>query len=173
MKRRTLALIIITFIGITLSLPLFTPSSLAVNTVPEADKAVRDANENLIGAFTAVVTAEKSGANVTVLTTNLNKALHLLNESQVYYNKGNYSLAITCADNSTKISKDIILSAKELRERATQERTFRDIVKVAGTILVIIALYFLCRIGWRWWGQRGHKKLMDMRVKEVGVTKSG
>ena len=173
MKRGTLALGIIAFIGITLSLPLSTLSLLAVNTVSEADKAVRDANENLIGAFTAVVTAEKSGVDVTVLTTNLNKALRLLNESQVYYKKGNYSLAITYADDSTKISKGIILSAKELRERASQERTFRDIVTVAGAFLVIVALYVIGRVGWRWWNQRGYKKLMEMRVKEVGVQKDG
>jgi len=80
--RGTLALIIfITFVGIALPLTLSIPSPLAVNTAPEADKAIRDANENLIDAYTAVVTAEKSGADVAVLTTNLNKALSLLNES--------------------------------------------------------------------------------------------
>ena len=171
--RGTLALIIfITFVGIALPLTLSIPSPLAVNTAPEADKAIRDANENLIDAYTAVVTAEKSGADVAVLTTNLNKALSLLNESRALYNTGNYPLAITRADDSAKISKSIVLSANELRGRAFQEKTFRNILTIAGVILVLIVLYFLGRLGWRWWNQRSYKKLMELRVKEVGVKKN-
>ena len=172
--RGTLALLIITtFVCITLSLPLFLSSPLAVNTVPEVDKAIRDANENLVDAFTAVVTAEKSGADVTVLTADLNKALGLLKESRGGYEKGDYSLAIACADNSTMLSKGIIQNARALRERAVQEGMFRGIVTIAGAILVIVAAYVLGYFGWRWWNQRSYKKLMEMRVKEVGVTNSG
>jgi len=171
--RGTLALLITTFVCITLSLPLFLPFPLAADTVPEVDKAIRDANENLVDAFTAVVTAEKSGADVTVLTADLNKALGLLNESRGCYEKGDYSLAIARADNSTMISKGIIQGAKALRERAVQERTFRGIVTIAGAILVIAAACVLGYFGWRWWNQRSYKKLMEMRVKEVGVVNSG
>lgn len=173
--RGTLAIFIITitFVGIALPLTLLTPSPIAVNTAPEADKAIRDANENLIDAYTAVVTAEKSGADITVLTTNLNKALLLLNESRAFYKTGNYSLAITRADDSAKISKDIILSANELRGRAAQEKTFRSIVTIASAILVIVTIYVLGYLGWRWWSQRSYKKLMEMRVKEVGVKNDG
>lgn len=172
--RGTLALLlIITLIGVTLSLPLYISYPLAVNTVPEAEKAIRDANEDLIDAFTAVVTAEKSGADVTILTTDLNEALRLLNESRACYEKGNYSLAITYADDSAKISQSIILSAKELRERAVQETTSRSILTIAGAILVIGVLYILGYLGWKWWKQRSYKKLMEMRVKEVGAMKDG
>lgn len=172
--RGTLALLLIsTLIGVTLSLPIFISSPLAVNTVPEAEKAIRDANKALIDAFEAVVTSENSEADVTILTTDLNEALRLLKESRACYEKANYSLAITYADNSTKISQGIILSAKELRERAVQETTSRGILTIAGAILVIGVLCVLGYLGWKWWKQRSYKKLMEMRVKEVGAMKGG
>lgn len=172
--RGILALIlIITFVGTVLPSVVSIPSPMAVDTSPEADKAIRDANENLIDAYVAVVAAEKSGADVAALTTAINQALSLLNESRTLYAQGNYPLAILRAEASTKISKGIPLSATELTDRAGQEKTFKNILTIIGAILVIAVLYVLGRWGWKWWSKRSYRKLMEMRVKEVGVKKDG
>lgn len=169
MVRKTLTFAVI---GILLGSFLLSPFLIhaIAGDAPDAEKAIGDANKNLITAFKAVVEAEKTGADATLLAINLNSALHFLNESRAYYQTGNYRLAVIRANNSTKISSGIISGANELKATTIQGAASRQNVTILSIVVIIIILWVLGYYGWKWWARRSHEKLMKMRV---GVAKSG
>jgi hypothetical protein len=104
--------------------------------------AISAAQNKLVNCFDAAKSAEAAGANISQLTSTLNKAGLLLSNAQLAYSNGNYGDAQNFASQSQSLLTNFVSEANSLQAVATQHRNtdFLFFVgSIVGSVIVIVA----------------------------------
>jgi hypothetical protein len=136
-------------------------------TYKEAADRIAEAEESLRGAFDTVVDAEQAGANVSVLAQRLNQAGASLARAREYLTVGNYSGAISFADDCKSFADGVGSDAVALRSDAIGAAGNWWIpiaISVSGSAMVIVVLFFV----WRWFKQGYLKRILRSRPEVTG-----
>lgn len=112
----------------------------AVGERDAAEAAIGDA-EGVIGeCYGAVVEAERVGANVTDLLATLNEAGWLLSRAHLAYETGNFSLAVSFANQSRLRLNGFIVEAEALRENAARAGYLDFMNNIVGSAVGAVAV---------------------------------
>jgi hypothetical protein len=112
------------------------------------------ANLAIEGAFNSVLDAEKAGANVTNLLSQLNYAVNLMAQAENAFRVGDNNTAVNDADAVIPITQKVTSSAQTLKQSATvnsQNAFWYTIVFTFTASLVFMLVVFLV---WRWFKRR-------------------
>ena len=139
-----------------------TPHLVAGQTNP-ADSKLQAANDAMDGAFNAVLDAEKAGANVTELLTQLNTAEGDLAQAENSYRTGDSNTAAAQADNVLPIAQEVTTAAQDAKQTAlvSGQNAFWSTIAftvIAGFVFVLA----LFRV-WRRFKQSYIKSLPDAK----------
>ncbi len=117
--------------------------------VNQVSSKLQTANTAVDQAFNAVFDAEKAGANVSSLLTQLTVAADDVAQAENAYRTGDSNSAAVQADSALPIAQQVITEAQDAKQNATasQQNTFwsTTALTVIGTIVFILALF----LGWR------------------------
>ena len=105
-------------------------------------------------AFSAVLAAEKAGANVTTLLAQLNVAAGNLAQAENSYRSGNYSAAATQADSVLPAAQQITIAAQEAKQAATVSRQKAFWSTIAFTVIGSAVFVLVLFLVWRWFKRR-------------------
>jgi len=118
--------------------------------VDQASSKLQTANAAVDQAFNAVFDAEKAGANVSSLLTQLNVAADDVAQAENAYQTGDSNTAAVQADSALPIAQQVITEAQDAKQNASisQQNTFWSTIAltVIGVIVFVLALF----LGWRW-----------------------
>jgi VanZ family protein len=110
-----------------------------VNSENEAVAKISEAENALNLAYEAVLQAEKAGANVTDLLSNLTEAGELLSKAKLVLST-NESAAVDFAVESQAKLNGFLAEADALRVAAAQQRYWDFIINVVGSIVGSVAV---------------------------------
>jgi hypothetical protein len=113
----------------------------------------------LRGAFGVVADAEQYGANVSVLAQRLNQAGASLARAREYLTVGNYSGAISFADDCKSLADGVGSDAVALKNDAVAAAGnwwIPIVISVLGSVVVVVVLFFV----WRWFKQGYVKRIL-------------
>ena len=129
--------------------------------------SINAANSSINQAFTNVLAAEKSGANVTQLLTKLNTAGEFLAQANNYYRGGNLANVTSNADNARSIANQVNTEAITIRNNSvarSQNSLLISLIFSFGGSLVFVVVLLLV---WRRFKRSYLKKLLGL--KPLGV----
>lgn len=133
-----------------LSMNLVNASEDIANSTDIANSAIETAETAVISAFEAVTEAEKAGANVTGLLTNLTEAGEFLAAARMSQRNGDFDNATHLASLSRNIGEEVRISAYELKDLAwnegLQRMWFTILGSVSGIILVVLGSLWTWRV---------------------------
>ncbi|MCW4024994.1 MAG: hypothetical protein NWF01_08170 [Candidatus Bathyarchaeota archaeon] len=128
-------------------------------------QAANDATEQ---AFTAVLSAEKAGANVTELIAKLNNAITFLAHAENANRFGDVNSVISNADSAISISQQVTAQAKTAEESVTSQSMNAFWLSVGsvmgGSVLFILGLFLV----WRLFERRYLRSLLDTQPEVTG-----
>ena len=114
-------------------------------------------------AFNAVLDAEKAGANVTSLLSQLNDVEGNLAMAENSYRSGNYSAAATQADKVLPLAQQITTAAQNAKQTAavSAQNSFWSTVafSVIGVFVFVLVLFLI----WRWFKRRYINNLSQLK----------
>jgi hypothetical protein len=112
----------------------------AVATADEARAAVDGVQAQIITCYGAVAEAESAGANVTGLLVTLNEAGWLLSRAHLAYETGNFSLAVSFAEQSRARLDGFVGGAEVLKKSAAETGYWDFVVNVVGSSVGAVAV---------------------------------
>ncbi|MEM3697165.1 MAG: hypothetical protein QXQ94_06665 [Candidatus Bathyarchaeia archaeon] len=115
-------------------------SPAACPSQSEAESQIQLAEEEVLNCYRAIYEAEKAGANVSDLLNSLNEAGWLLSQAKHAYNRGDYDLAFSLANQSLTELEGFIEKANSLRMSAEQARFFDFMVNFVGSAVGALAI---------------------------------
>jgi len=136
-------------------------------TYKEAADRIAEADLGLRGAFGVVADAEQYGSNVSVLAQRLNQAGAFLARAREYLKVGNYSGAISFADDCQSLADGVGSDAAALRSDAVAPAGnwwIPIVISVSGSVVVVVVLFFV----WRWFKQGYLKRILKSRPEVTG-----
>jgi hypothetical protein len=134
---------------LALTLLSFSSSHLVTAETNQVDLKIQQSDDTVSQAFTAVLNAERSGANITSLLALLNDANGALAKAENYYRSGSFDMAISEADNAVSIAQQVILQAENTQPSiVSSESTFWSMLgfAVVAILILVLALLLLWRI---------------------------
>jgi len=150
--RRALSILRLSFVlmlFLVMASQFFVSATIAEVGEDEGASGLIDAEEKVLSAYLAVLEAEKTGANVSVLLVRLNEAGEFLARAHVEYRLGDFEEASHLADSSRNIGIEVLNAAIDLKDSASSEgiqhMLFMMIASVVG--MASIALGSL----WVWY----------------------
>jgi len=132
----------------------------------KAEEIIGEAEEAIIAAYQAIAGAEDAKANVSELVAALNSAISLTDRAKLHYSAGRYTEAYQLAGQAISICDQIVIDAKELREKALRESSSITFLIATGTItalIIAISFYILSK----WWRLRRTKRMLKIRIRVV------
>jgi hypothetical protein len=136
-----------------------------VSAGDEASSAIGGADNALRRAFEAVLEAERAGANVSDLIVNLDEAGGLLAEAENAYRIGNFSEAISKAEQCSVLADGVMDEAISLKGEVlagAQIAFWQDLtVTVMGSAVFLVAMFFV----WGWFKRAYAEKLLRMKLE--------
>lgn len=112
----------------------------AVGERDAAEAAIGDAEGVIVECYGAVVEAEGAGANVTDLLAALNEAGWLLSRAHLAYETGNFSLAVSFAEQSRARLDGFVGGAEVLKKSAAETGYWDFMVNVVGSAVGAVAV---------------------------------
>jgi len=116
------------------------PFCVFASTEADARSAIVAAENEVVDCYRAVLDAEKTGANVTDLTSTLNEAGGLLSKANLAYSMDNFTSARNFALQSQAKLNGFVAEADALKETAMQERYWDFMVNVVGSAVGAVAV---------------------------------
>jgi len=107
-----------------------------VNSENEAAAKITEAENALNSAYEAVLQAEKAGANVTDLLSNLTEAGELLSKAKLVLSTNESAAADFAVESQAKLN-GFLAKADALKVAATQQRYWDFIVNIEGSVAVV------------------------------------
>jgi hypothetical protein len=136
-----------------------------VSASDEASSAIGDADNALRRAFEAVLDAERAGANLSDLIVKLDEAGRLLAEAENAYRIGNFSEAVSKAEQCSVLADGVREEAITLKGEAlagAQIAFWQDLTVTAmGSAVFLVAMFFV----WGWFKRAYVKKLLRMKLE--------
>ena len=153
-----------------LFLLVFMVFSLSLTCLPfyvsagdEASSAIGGADNALRQAFEAVLEAERAGANVSDSIVKLDGAGGLLAEAENAYKVGNFSKAISKAEECSILANGVVGEALSLKSSAladAQKAVLQTLTfSCVGDVAFLTLLFFV----WGWFKRAYAEKLMRMK----------
>jgi CHASE3 domain sensor protein len=148
-----------------LSLRSFCYTTSNVNAYAQIDTTTKlqAANDAFKQAFNAILSAEKAGANVTILMSQLNLAANYLTQAENAYRYGDLNTGASSADKSLTIAREIAAASQDTEETATvaSQNTFLSTTSftIIGAFAYTLALFLV----WRRFKRRYIKSLSEAK----------
>ena len=152
---------------------LFAFSSLAMTGVcasvseSEAELRIGEAEMAVSSAYVAVLEAERSGANVSVLLIKLDSAGRFLAEAHMCYRNGDFDGAVYYADLSVQSVGGLVEEAEQLKALAIDEFKERSFQTVAASSLAVVVIVLGSVYGWWFFKRRYFEKVLKMKPEVV------
>jgi len=144
---------------------IYKTSCASAETVPSN---ITQAEKAVALSFNAVDLAQKSGANVTELTTQLNEAVSLLAQAENAYRNGDNITAVNTANAIIPIASKIESTAIEIKTEASRTRqnslTMVISLSITAEIVLILVLFTI----WRRLRQNHIKEISRMKPEAIG-----
>jgi hypothetical protein len=135
----------------------------AIAQTNQADSKLQSANNSVNQAFNAVLDAQKAGANVTDLLSQLNTAANILAQAENSYRARDINGAIAKANSLLPITQEITNDAQVLKQSAivnTQNNFWSTIIfSVVITVVFVLVLFFI----WRWFKRNYMNRLSEVK----------
>ena len=116
----------------------------------QPDASLQTANIAVNQAFNSVLSAEKAGANVTSLLTQLNDANGLLAQAENAYRTGDYNGAVNDASAVLPIAQQVNTAAQTAKEtaQASVRNSFWSTLAatIVAAVVFVLALFFVWRL---------------------------
>jgi hypothetical protein len=119
-----------------------------------AASAISSARNTILSCYSAAMEAEAAGANITVLTANLNAAGSLLSQAESAYAASDFDSAFNLASQSQNTLTGFIAEANALKENATQQQNRDFLVNVVGSLIGAFAVVVAGFATWRFLKKR-------------------
>ncbi len=100
-------------------------------------------------AFTAVLNAEKAGANVTSLLNQLNEATGLLTQAENAYTTGNTNAAVNDASAVLPITQHVAAEAQTAKQTASSVTQTNFTLTISTSIVAVAVLVLALFLVWR------------------------
>ena len=111
--------------------------------------------------------AEKAGANVKALLTQLNVAANLIAQAENSYRSGDTSSIDSNTDQAVAIARQVTAQATTLEQEASatnqNNRLISITLAVLGSVILILALYLV----WGFFKERYIKKVLESKPEVV------
>ena len=125
------------------------------------------ANDSVNLAFDKVLKAEKAGANVKALLTQLNVAANLIAQAENSYRSGDTSSIDSNTDQAVAIARQVTAQATTLEQEASATNQNNRLISIAlavlGSVILILALYLV----WGFFKERYIKKVLESKPEVV------
>jgi hypothetical protein len=152
---------------ILLALLIFSICFLGLNTAfaqtNQADSKLQAVNNSVNQAFNAVLDAEKAGANVTDLLSQLNNAANILAGAENSYRAGDITATIAKANSLLPIAQEITNNAQVLKQSAIvngQNNFWSTIIfTIVIAVVFVLVLFFI----WRWFKRNYMNRLSESK----------
>jgi len=125
------------------------------------------ANNAVEQAFSAVLDAEKVGANVTGLVSQLNNADSILAQAENSNRTGDFSTASVQADSVLPIVQKITITAQEAKQTALVSGQNAFWSTIAFTVIGVFILVLVLFLGWGWLKRRYISSLSEAKPEVV------
>jgi hypothetical protein len=155
----TLALIVLSLMALTISVPIYAESPQA-----SANRTINDAQDSIYLAYTSIAQADQAGGDVSNLVDRLNTAIRLLEEAKESYGEEDYSTAYEKAIEAKNIAETVKTDADDLKARANFTRISQMIIIPIVIVLVIIFGFIFLKRGWKWLERKADEEFLEMEV---------
>ncbi len=149
---------------LTIIIPIYYAPITAASS--ETD-SIQAANNSINQAYTSILLAEKSGANVTQLLTSLNVAAELLAQADNAYLAGNLNSVNSNAENARLIANQVSGEAITMRSasltNSQNQLLFTLMFSVTTSLIFVIFLLLV----WRRFKRGYTKRLLSMKPEVV------
>jgi flagellar basal body-associated protein FliL len=122
--------------------------STASASQSEAAASISSAQKRIIDCYNAVKVAETAGANISVLTNELNEAGSLLSQAQLSYSKSDFDEATNYAVQSQNQLETFVGEADSLMQTASQQRSRDFLINFVGSIVGAFAVVVVGFMVW-------------------------
>jgi hypothetical protein len=143
---------------------------LGVNTAfaqtNQADSKLQSANQSVNQAFTAVLDAQKAGATVTDLLSQLNTAADILAQAENSYRAGDINASIAKANSLFPITQGITNNAQVLKQSAIVDNQNNFWSTIIFTVVIAVVFVLVLFFIWRWF-KRNHMNRLSESEPEV------
>jgi hypothetical protein len=132
----------------------------------KATLKLQAANTATSQAFNSVLDAEKAGANITSLLSQLNNAEGILAQAENLYRTGDFNACAVKADMALSIAREVAIAAQGAKQTAvvsSQDTFWYNITFIEIAALIFGLSLFLI---WRWF-KRWFKKSRINRLSEL------
>lgn len=136
-------------------------------TEEEAQLKISEADKALLRAFDEVMEAEKSGANVSVLVSDLNEAGSFLAEANMASSTGNSDKAITMAQQCITLAGNVENEASTLKKSTVAMITPHFVQAVAVSALLALLFLGVFFAAWSWFESYYRKRLLDSKPEVI------
>lgn len=120
----------------------------------QTESKLQAANSAVNQAFNSVLDAEKAGANVTDLLTQLNTAAGILAQAENSNRTGNLSAAEAQAESVLPIAQEVTTAAQEAQQNALVSRQNIFWSTIAFTVIGVFVFVSVLFLFWRWFKRR-------------------
>jgi flagellar basal body-associated protein FliL len=122
--------------------------STASASQSEASSSISSAQKKITDCYNAVKAAEAAGANISVLTSELNEAGLLLSQAQLSYSKSDFDAASNYAVQSQNQLETFVGQADGLMQAASRQRSQDFLINFVGSIVGACAVVVVGLMVW-------------------------
>lgn len=140
----------------------------AQTTSASANLKLQEANNVVNAGFNALFAAEKAGANITSLLSQLNNAALLLGQAEIANRTGDYATAAARADSVVLAAQPVASQAELVQsqaETASQDALWLNIAFTFVDALIFLVILF---VGYRWLKARYIKNILESKPQVTG-----
>lgn len=145
-----------------LVLGLVLPVPVAAVDERDAAALIGDAETALSSGYLAVLEAENSGVNVSILLACLNISGQFLSRAKMWYRKGDFVVAAYYAGLSVDAVADVVETAEECAALALAERRELVIQTALASFIAVIVIALVTVVSWMFFKQRYVRKVLAM-----------
>ena len=131
--------------------------------IDQTTSKIAAANTAIDGAFNAVLDAEKAGANVTSLLTQLNVAESDLAQAENAYRTGDSNTAAAQADSVLPIAQEVTTAAQNAKQTALVSGQNAFWSTIAFTVIGVFVFVLVLFLVWRWFKRSYIKSLSEAK----------
>jgi hypothetical protein len=155
--------LLVCFLLFIILAPLLQSTSFALAQESPSLSSLRSARVSVSQAFSAVLSAEKAGANVSQLVVQLNSAVVVLAKAEMSYRNGNFSVAQSAANSVVSLISNVPGRALQAKNAALADASntllLYFVVFILGLVVVVEVLMYV----WKSTKRKYVKKLLTAK----------
>lgn len=129
----------------------------------EAETKIEEVEGALTSAFVAVLSAERSGADVSDLLIKLDSAGEFLAEARMCYRNGDFEGAVYYANVSVQMVLGLVEEAERSEASALDEFNERLFETAAVSSVAVSVIISGCFVGWGLFKRRYFRRVLEMK----------